>query len=530
MCCPEADFTLTLMGWVSRPGAKQLERAQLELVELAATKAAAVAAENFPLAIRSARRRLPSHTRTHTNAPESLHQHPLKSGTHRRRLKEEAEIIEEQIEKRADRAADKEPTVRLRCEHGWLSEKRVELLAYLPAGTDGSPGAAELWDGEVFQEANPRQEELLTAANGDECGSLARLLMPGAGAAVDGTADWPHSDGDTRPTTALMIAAGCGHAAAVRLLLGHGADPSRAVSRGLTPLMLAAGSGSLEVLQLLLDAGADIDAVDDDAGGTAYHRACHGLELECAAALAAFGADTSMQDADGHTGAELREQQAAEATGVDAAASEEEEEEEEGEMEDEEIVSVWPAILTLACSIMVAMIGVAVSLTQTNHNWSLGFSDRWRHTPSPLLIWATSVGYAGAMVAGMCCFVHGLHDLFLSRLRRCCCVRRVPVAGSAGGAQRGQPWAVAVFGPMLAFCVCSVICRVRFHCLCLVFPLHSWLRHCLSLRSSGAFGYYARQGSRGDVGAGGAGGPGAGRPSGGKQPKPPAHNFATCCA
>ena len=36
--------------------------------------------------------------------------------------------------------------------------------------------------------------------------------------------------------------------------------------------MLAAGGGALTAVQLLAHAGADLDAVDDEAGGTAYHR------------------------------------------------------------------------------------------------------------------------------------------------------------------------------------------------------------------------------------------------------------------
>jgi len=54
-----------------------------------------------------------------------------------------------------------------------------------------------------------------------------------------------------------------------RLLLHHGADPSRATEDGQTSIMRSAAEGHLEVLQLLASYGGDLDAETRD-GETAY--------------------------------------------------------------------------------------------------------------------------------------------------------------------------------------------------------------------------------------------------------------------
>ncbi len=63
-----------------------------------------------------------------------------------------------------------------------------------------------------------------------------------------------------RGWTSLMTAAQNGHAAAVTLLLRHGADPSLSNRRGENAAVLAASSGVTDVLQQLADAGVDVAA------------------------------------------------------------------------------------------------------------------------------------------------------------------------------------------------------------------------------------------------------------------------------
>ncbi len=63
-------------------------------------------------------------------------------------------------------------------------------------------------------------------------------------------------------TTALHVAVQ--HPDAVRLLLGHGADPhARDVGDNALPLHFAAGGGPIESVRLLLDAGSDVHGVGD---------------------------------------------------------------------------------------------------------------------------------------------------------------------------------------------------------------------------------------------------------------------------
>ena len=66
----------------------------------------------------------------------------------------------------------------------------------------------------------------------------------------------------------MIYAAGEGHTAIVRLLLGKGVDPNQAYDNGLTALMWAAGYGRDETVRALLEAGARAD-VRDNRGKTA---------------------------------------------------------------------------------------------------------------------------------------------------------------------------------------------------------------------------------------------------------------------
>ena len=56
-----------------------------------------------------------------------------------------------------------------------------------------------------------------------------------------------------------MLSAYHGHAALVRLLLSHGADPNRLNDRRQSPLAGAVFKGEAEVIEALLEGGADPD-------------------------------------------------------------------------------------------------------------------------------------------------------------------------------------------------------------------------------------------------------------------------------
>jgi ankyrin repeat protein len=65
--------------------------------------------------------------------------------------------------------------------------------------------------------------------------------------------------------TPLHSAASGGHAAIIKLLLEHGADPNAAQDGGFTPLHSAAQNDDRESVEALLEAGADPALANDDA-------------------------------------------------------------------------------------------------------------------------------------------------------------------------------------------------------------------------------------------------------------------------
>jgi ankyrin repeat protein len=79
-----------------------------------------------------------------------------------------------------------------------------------------------------------------------------------------------------RGTPLLMLAAGGGHVAAVKLLLERGADAGAANVNGVTCLHVAADAGLCDVLHVLLHAGAPADAADKDGETPAYWAAFAG--------------------------------------------------------------------------------------------------------------------------------------------------------------------------------------------------------------------------------------------------------------
>jgi len=119
-------------------------------------------------------------------------------------------------------------------------------------------------------------------------------------------------------TTPLMRAAKNGDAAAMRILLEHGADPALTQANHTTALMFAAGNGRgtgvftkdigterdlIEAVRVLVERGVDVNAVNDN-GQTAMHFAAQ-VSDEIVRYLAARGAALEAKDKQGHTPVDL---------------------------------------------------------------------------------------------------------------------------------------------------------------------------------------------------------------------------------
>lgn len=74
--------------------------------------------------------------------------------------------------------------------------------------------------------------------------------------------------------SALMLAAGAGHARVVKIILDHGADTSIVSPGGCTAVHLSAQEGHVAATTMLINAGADLEAVDNE-GVTPLHMAAH---------------------------------------------------------------------------------------------------------------------------------------------------------------------------------------------------------------------------------------------------------------
>lgn len=88
---------------------------------------------------------------------------------------------------------------------------------------------------------------------------------------------------DAVTVTPLMYAAGLGHAAVVRVLIGSGILGPDDGLRGETPLMYAARAGAPETVETLLEAGAHANARDLLTGAAAIHIAAVSAMHECSA-------------------------------------------------------------------------------------------------------------------------------------------------------------------------------------------------------------------------------------------------------
>lgn len=138
--------------------------------------------------------------------------------------------------------------------------------------------------------AHGAEETLQAAVILRDADGVRRLLAHGA------DVNSRHADGGT----ALVDAAGRGHADIVSLLLEAGADVNAKRADGSTPLVAAMADGSIDLITLLLDKGADLKA--EDAGGqTPLAEAIKYGRIDLAALMLDRGADANHKNRQGQT-------------------------------------------------------------------------------------------------------------------------------------------------------------------------------------------------------------------------------------
>ena len=146
------------------------------------------------------------------------------------------------------------------------------------------------WRGWRLPRRALRAEDLPAAAIVGDGDAVRRLLD--LGFAVDAA--------DSQGCSALLRAAGGGHAAVVDLLLARGADPQRAAHSGATPLSAAVSMRQGEIVERLLAAGAGLEHRLPGEVTVLMLAAALGLPDLCARLLTA-GANIRARDAQGLT-------------------------------------------------------------------------------------------------------------------------------------------------------------------------------------------------------------------------------------
>eukprot|EP01045_Picozoa_sp_COSAG04_P009220 COSAG04_NODE_529_length_13029_cov_3.203248_10_plen_752_part_00 len=146
---------------------------------------------------------------------------------------------------------------------------------------------------------------LVEAAKVGDQEELSRLIDSGCDINALTSAVIPVTKDESMDATALHVAVFYNQKAAARLLLGRGANPNLASSRGTTSLMDAAMLGFSPILRLLLEAQADIDALDQETGDTAFTNACFYGASSCVEVLMLAGCDKSLRTKAGKMGRDL---------------------------------------------------------------------------------------------------------------------------------------------------------------------------------------------------------------------------------
>ena len=131
---------------------------------------------------------------------------------------------------------------------------------------------------------------------------VSRLLAGGADPDWSSVLPSASSAGNVLRSTALGSAVVGNQEDVTILLLDHGADPNLANSFGGTPLMVAAGEGHEALLKLLLARGADPGYAEPMSLQTAFHFACRNNHISCATALIDAGCDAMATAKNGTTG------------------------------------------------------------------------------------------------------------------------------------------------------------------------------------------------------------------------------------
>ena len=145
---------------------------------------------------------------------------------------------------------------------------------------------------------NPNKE-LLRAARLGELDKVKELLAAGANVNY-----WE----DETYTTPIMYATSRDHLDVVNELLANGADLTMADRNGATALHIAASYGHVEILRRIIDEllaeGEDLNTPNGH-GQTALHQAAEAGMVNSVTLLLQRGADSTIQDADGNTAADL---------------------------------------------------------------------------------------------------------------------------------------------------------------------------------------------------------------------------------
>ncbi len=172
---------------------------------------------------------------------------------------------------------------------------------------------------EIYGRPNRKSTSTLTALD-----LMKVLLAHGANVNAQlrsATVQRAHTPGDGllgAGATPLMRAARTGDAAAMRILLEHGADPAMTTNNHTTALMFAAGNGRgtgvfqkdigterdlFDATTVLVERGVDVNAANDN-GQTAMHFAAQ-VSDDIVRYLAAHGAVLDAKDKQGHTPVDL---------------------------------------------------------------------------------------------------------------------------------------------------------------------------------------------------------------------------------
>jgi ankyrin repeat protein len=179
-----------------------------------------------------------------------------------------------------------------------MSRKRMLLLTGLAlmmlflAGCGASSTSESQADSPAPELDTSLDEQLVKALSNEDPAELASLLEAGADPNAQSTPGRP----------VLFLATLRGNAAAVELLIEHGADVHAETVDG-SILVKAVVEGQQEIVELLLIAGADIlsTGIDWTPEDTSLHAAASGGYLDIAELLLANGADVNQLDAYGGT-------------------------------------------------------------------------------------------------------------------------------------------------------------------------------------------------------------------------------------